>query len=557
MPSFSLLSSPWIPVRRRSGARERIRPSALTSGIEQDPIVALDWPRPDFDLACCELLIGLLALAGHREASDEENWLEWWESPPTPEELDRRLAPFARAFLLDGPGPRFLQDFDELEGEPEAIGKLLIEFPGEQTLKRNIDHFVKRGGVTVLGRAAAAIALFTLQDFAPAGGAGIRTSLRGGGPLVTLVLPEPEHGPEPERRPQAEPTDSPLWSLLWLNTVWEKDWPEPTEAQLPRIFPWLAKTRTSESNQITTPNNVHPAQAYFGMPRRIRLVFKDIPDGRPCDLTGEVDPRVVVGFRQRPRGTNYADWRHPLTPYYRQKAESIDWLPVHPQPYRLGYRDWLGLVVSDQPGEGALRRPARVVEVARKRLLELDRQAARRVRLRAAGYDMDNMKARGFVDTEIPLPILSESQRETFEAFSRELVGRAREVASLLGGAIRQALFGNEAPGADAGARYLAQERFWDRTEAPFRDVIGRLAERLDAAADEEAQRTVLADIRPNFDQELQRAALAVFDELVRFEEIGEQRTMERKIMARRRLVSGLRAASGQAPKRQQRRKAA
>ncbi|MCX7631280.1 MAG: type I-E CRISPR-associated protein Cse1/CasA [Geminicoccaceae bacterium] len=545
MSTLSLISSPWLPVRRRSGGREHVRPSELTSRIADDPIVALDWPRPDFDLACCELLIGLLALAGFREAADPEGWIAWWEEPPEPGDLARRLAPFEPAFLLDGPGPRFMQDFEQLSGEPEAIGKILIEAPGEQTLKRNIDHFVKRGGVRALGRAAAAMALFTLQNFAPGGGKGHRTSLRGGGPLVTLVLPEPVGG------------EPPLWHRLWLNAVWEQDWPEPVAAQMPRIFPWLGKTRTSEKNETTTPEDVHAAQAYFGMPRRIRLVFEENHDSRPCDLSGEVDAILVTGFRQRPKGANYAAWRHPLTPYYRQKPDSSEWLPVHPQPYRLGYRDWLGLVVSDQPGEGALRRPARVVEIARSRLGELDRRSARRARLVAAGYDMDNMKARGFVEAEMPLPLVPERVREAFEAVGRELVGQAREVASLLGGTLRQALFGTEAPGADAGDRYLAQERFWERTEAPFRSAIAELAEQFERAPDEEAQRTVLANVRENFANVLRRTALSIFDELVRFEAIEDQRTMERKIAARRRLVSGLSPRTTDASSKGRRREAA
>lgn len=238
MSTLSLLSSPWLPVRRRSGARARIPPSDITSAIDRDPIVALDWPRPDFDLACRELLVGLFALAGHREASEEEAWVEWWRRPPSPADLSLRLQPFAPAFLLDGSGPRFLQDFAQLSGQPEEIGKLLIEAPGAQTLARNIDLFVKRGGVQALGRAAAAMALFTLQDFAPSGGKGNRTSLRGGGPLVTLVLAEGEEG---------EPS---LWHQLWLNVVWEKDWPEPNQAQLPRIF---LGSRRPEPHRTTRP----------------------------------------------------------------------------------------------------------------------------------------------------------------------------------------------------------------------------------------------------------------------------------------------------------------
>ncbi|MGG2362666.1 type I-E CRISPR-associated protein Cse1/CasA, partial [Salmonella enterica] len=81
---------------------------------------------------------------------------------------------------------------------------LLIESPGANTLKKNLDHFVRRGRVEVLAPAAAAMALFTLQTFAPSGGAGHRTSLRGGGPLTTLVRPGTVAG-----------LSDALWPLLW------------------------------------------------------------------------------------------------------------------------------------------------------------------------------------------------------------------------------------------------------------------------------------------------------------------------------------------------------
>ncbi len=546
MAAFSLLHDPWIPVRRRSGARERIRPPDLTSDLATDPITAFDWPRADFDLACRELLIGLLALAGHAEASDLDGWLHWWKRAPDPDELDRRLAPFAPAFLLDGPGPRFMQDAQELPGSPEEIGKLLIEAPGEQTLALNKDLFVKRGGVAVLGRPAAAMALFTLQDFAPGGGQGHRTSLRGGGPLVTLVLPDPDAAGEP-----------PLWHQLWLGVVWEPDWPAPDASQLPRIFPWLAPTRTSEKGRVTTPEDVHPAQAYIGMPRRIRLVFEPNGTDRPCDLLGDRDTVLVTGFHQRPHGTNYAAWRHPLTPYYRQKPESVEWLPAHPQPYRLGYRDWLGLVVADAPSERETTRlPARAVVLARERLAELGRRSAR---LLAAGFDMKKMKARGFVEAEMPLPLVRPERRESFEAASRELVRRAREVASLLGGCVRQALWSGEAPGADAGDRYLAQERFWDATEPAFLATLRDLAGRLETAepGGEEGIRAALEQARSRFSEELRRTALSIFDALVRFDEIDQDRTMERRIQARRRLVAGLREPSATGAPATKRRKAA
>jgi CRISPR system Cascade subunit CasA len=97
--------------------------------------------------------------------------------------------PYAAAFSLDGEGPRFLQDFSPLGGEPRPVEALFIEAPGANALKLNTDLLVKRERIRVLSRGSAAMALYTLQQFAPSGGAGHRTSLRGWGPLVTLVVP--------------------------------------------------------------------------------------------------------------------------------------------------------------------------------------------------------------------------------------------------------------------------------------------------------------------------------------------------------------------------------
>ena len=80
--------------------------------------------------------------------------------------------------MLDGPGPRFLQDQAELDGEAVPVGALLIDTPGANALRKNTDLFVKRGRIEVLSRAAAAIGLFTLNAYAPAGGAGIDLAAR-------------------------------------------------------------------------------------------------------------------------------------------------------------------------------------------------------------------------------------------------------------------------------------------------------------------------------------------------------------------------------------------
>ena len=330
---FNLLHDPWLPVLRRSGP-SLIRPSQIAEAHATDPIIAFDWPRADFRIAAHEFLIGLLSTAC--PPRDEEAWGDWMDTPPSPATLDAAFAPIAHAFDLDGPGPRFLQDLEELVADSEPIERLLIEAPGDSTVKKNTDLLVRRGRARRLSRATAAMALYTFQSWAPAGGAGNRTGLRGGGPMVTLVLPS------------ENPT---LWQVLWANVPCGC---KPAEADLPRVFPWLAPTITSEGSRTVTPVEAHPLQCWWGMPRRIRLDFEARPS--PCDLTGQADEIAVTGWRQRPRGVNYAFWGdvHPLTPRYRVKPDS-EILPVHPQPGGIGYRHWLGLVAS---ARDALRYPA-------------------------------------------------------------------------------------------------------------------------------------------------------------------------------------------------------
>jgi CRISPR system Cascade subunit CasA len=208
----------------------------ITDRIDgENPFVGCAWPRADFDGAAHEFLIGLLATAA--APTDDEERLAWWEVPPAPEMLQERFAEYADAFFLDGDGARFMQDADDLEGAVEVeVGALLIDAPGENTLKKNADLFVKRGSVSVLCRAAAAMALFTLQAYAPSGGEGHRTSLRGGGSLTTSAVAG-RAGQPPN-----------LWGRLWPNVETRAAiesrgvaGPQPSRE---RIFPWLAPTRT-------------------------------------------------------------------------------------------------------------------------------------------------------------------------------------------------------------------------------------------------------------------------------------------------------------------------
>jgi len=487
--TFNLISTPWLSVIRASGQRDHIRPADLTVGIDSDPILDVDFPRADFRGAALEFLIGLLTVA----CPPIDDWEPRWTSPPSTADLKAAFAPFVVGFTLDGEGARAYQDLEDLAIEPTPVEALLIDAPGAATVKKNAAFLVKSGRVEVMSRSAAAIALLTLQTMAPAGGAGHRTSLRGGGPLTTLVVPT---------RPAT------LWHRLWANVPPGDAPPKPTEFS--RIFPWLAPTRlSSKDGRTTTPENVDWRQAFFGMPRRIRLDFEPNVGRSACDLTGEIDDVIVRTYRTRPHGMNYDAWggRHPLTPHYRKAGDPIRY-PVHGQDGRFGYRQWVAMLYGAKDG---LREPALCVsQFVTHRKDDLPR-GDRSFRLMAAGYDMDNMKARAFIEAETPDIIAPDGDSEAVAEKARNFVAAANEVAGALGQAVKIALYGD---GTDVGRNTTplttARDRFWtdtnDRFFATLNDFSKLPAEELTGDAAVPMARTWRAVMK--------RTALAIFDDM-------------------------------------------
>ena len=528
---FNLIDEPWLPVRRRSGVVERIQPWRVNERIAEDPFVFFAWPRPDFNGASHELLIGLLSTVV--APADDDEWEEWWRKPPKPEVLRQRFSTVAHAFALDGPGPRFLQDLDPLDcADNKEAAMLLIDTPGAQTLRNNADLFVKRGAAPILSRAAAAMALFTLSSFSPSGGAGHRTSMRGGGPMTTLVLAE------------HRALGNTLWGRLWPNVESrEQIEARSTEAALEddpgTIFPWLVPTRTSNpkaGGRPTTPADVHPLQVYWGMPRRIRLRFESA-QGRRCGLTEAEDPIVVTGYRTRNYGTHYSEgFEHPLTPHYRQKAGDVAKLPVHPRPGGLSYREWPGLVVRSKDG---LREPARTV----RRFGQSREHSAADVRFAAFGYDMDNMKARAWIEGEMPIFRVGGEAREWLDGFIRHAVAAADTTARLVTGAIKSAIYGR--PKDARGDHGFVAERFYRDTEQAFHVAVRGAA----TAVEEHSDRDDPAfETRRRWAPVLEEAALRLFDEYAPSEGL-EDRAMVRHVKARHYLTLALRGR-GKAGKR-------
>ena len=442
---LNLVNDAWIPAYTAGGAR-RIRAWDIAdAGVEW-----VDWGRGDLNLGCLELLIGLVLIADPPE--NESDWHARYERPRSAR-LRERLEALSPHFELDGPGPRFMQDLEPFETDGRRAvspaDMLLIDSPGARTRRNNADISVGRDRYGDLPLDLAAMALYTLQAWAPSGGAGNRTALRrGGGPLVTLVQPVAAGAHR-------------LWRLVWANVPFGV----PLEpARCAQALPWLQPARTSGDGTIVTPDTCHPAHALFGMPRRLRLV---VEGGR------------VVGVVQKKHGPRYRGWAHPLTPHFRTRDTMVP-RPVPMRPGTLSYRGWLGVTLG--------RDTERVQRAATVRRMQA-MAGAPVCEILAGGWAMRGMKALDFHTDVYP----SFRMDAHAEARVRTLVEAATVAATRLARALRTA----HGSAADTAA---VEEAFLQRTEGAFIASAHALAQASQAPIEQEWLET------------LGRAALGLFD---------------------------------------------
>src|SRR5699024_3103679 len=161
--------------------------------------------------------------------------------------------------------------------KPSRINGIFIDGPGENGIKRNTDHFVKRTANNIISLPMAALALFAWQVNGVAFGTGYRVGSSGGGPLTNLIVPNNNKAS--------------LWKKVWLNVINKVVWPyEAPDLNSEELFPWLGETRSSNK-----PNSkIYPEKSkrndltvYWAMPNRIRLILCDENEMAVCDLTGK------------------------------------------------------------------------------------------------------------------------------------------------------------------------------------------------------------------------------------------------------------------------------
>ncbi|HHL3258215.1 type I-E CRISPR-associated protein Cse1/CasA [Citrobacter braakii] len=471
---FSLITEPWLPVIDRQGQRRKISPRELAD----NDIIELAWPRADFQGAAYQLLIGLLQTVFAPE--DEEQWGDIWEDGIDPDRWQKALERVAVAMQFGPQKPAFLQEFSRLDVENSAIAGLLIDAASGNAVELNKDHFVKRRIYRHFCPHCAVMALYTVQTNSPAGGPGFRTSMRGGGPLTTLLMP-------------VQPNE-PLWRKLWLNVMpGQQQW---QDEQLALIFPWLAATRSSETEKNrVTPENAHPLQAYWGMPRRLEIDFSHTQSGE-CDLCGEHHPALLSQIRSKNYGVQYDGWVHPLSPYRKAlKDAASPMLALKGQPGGLVYKDWLGLTMTTEDKLNCTI-PARVV---------LGNPEPGATGLWCFGFDMDNAKARCWYEHRLPLIALSADEAESFKGLLSIAVELAISVRPLLVQALKQAWFGS--PKEAKGDFSIVDIAFWQQTEPGFRQLWQTLSQHPSSL-----QPQARAALR-EWGENLQRGLLQIFDQ--------------------------------------------
>ena len=497
---YNLIEQQWIPIRRADGTCERIAPWQITDchADEQRRIVALAAPRPDFNGALIQFLIGLVQTTMPPHTNEE--WRACLKTPPNAATLRAAFQTVAHAFNLDGDGPRFMQDFDLRESTENAtpISALLMDAPGEQTEKFNKDFFVKRGFADSFCYSCSANALFTLQTNVPSGGQGHRTSLRGGGPLSTILL-----GQTP-------------WETVLMNVVCKNEFDamsgNPSLAADDARFPWLAETRTSQKNGgvETTPLHGHPTQMYWAMPRRIRLNTITSTQGI-CQLCGHQGD-LCNGYLAQNYGVNYTGaWQHPLSPYGRNTQSEP--FALHPKQGGITYRHWVANVYGDQATKVS---PAAVFNAFRKRFA-----CPPHLRVFCFGYEMDNMKAISWCETIQPYFELEESARAAFTARVAKLRDAAVEVHGHLLTAFKKALLYPKQEAKGGSIFHALSAEFWHTTEAAFYACVNDLKDVSEPQA-----------VNERWLKTLQQAALDLFDGRVNTSQF-ETMDIKRAVLAR------------------------
>ncbi|WP_438864533.1 type I-E CRISPR-associated protein Cse1/CasA [Neptunicella sp.] len=518
---MNLINDKWLPFKLKDGSEQALPISAIC----RPDVIDFALPRADFQGSAYQFAIGLLQTVFAPE--DELEWHKYFDQAPTEEALNNAFNVVVHAFNADGDGPLFMQDFDALEEASEKnISQLLIETPGENGVKDNKDHFIKREHCKVMSLEMAVLALFTLQLNAPPNKACKpgRVSIRGGGPLTTLVMPSQ--------------LDSSLWTKLWLNVINREMWRYPeVDFTDGRIFPWLVATKSSEIYF----HDVHPLHMFWAMPSRIRLHVQK--GERNCGITGRRTTLFVDVFKILGNGNNYdGEWSHPLTPYRYNKKSDI-FLSVKGSADSSNYKYWSDFLFVDNASNTKCAAVVSHFYAVLPFFLEKQNQLPS---LWVFSYDLEKARLDGWYSNHLPIFSLSEEVSDKLSREIKQLATLSDEISKQILRHIKLANYGRferETYRLEFGKKNPAEKNdntisgniqcdFWQRTESIFYKAVSQLVENTQEQnylLTPEQAKTWLTDIRT--------LSLNLFDEYA-LSELGNQRSMAKRIKSRQ-LLSG------------------
>jgi CRISPR system Cascade subunit CasA len=480
------ITDAWIDVRFADNSTALIRPDEVVCADNGQAPIDVTAPHQAIRIGVFEKLLGLFQSLWHPSRADI---VTAWQSPPHGATIRAWLAPAAPFFYLFGTTPAF-QDTSVANEPEESVSALLLTAPGEHTRKYNQDLWSR--DYEALSVELAMQALVTAQTHSPAGGSGHRTSIRGGGPITTLVDADT------------------LWHRILANLLPSDEFDRLGNGsrELPALFPW-APARTGR----VTPEDAPASHLYFSCPRRILL---SPPVEGVCALTGRTG-WVVRSMRSKNKGPEYDSslWRHPLTPYYRRKEKGI--IQVLPRlgaalPFGCAWKEWVGLVADTGDAAGPGLAAAAIVRQWRSQPSLARRLGMARLSVEAFGLRCASANILGTVSGRLPVPELDDSVVSPLMDWSNGAVSAASEIADLLKSALQKA--GSQSA-ADA-----ALTRFWSETESDFYARQAAVAALLGAG--ETAASAAIADVSRSLHEGLVRTALRVFDDEAPIVSAGE-----------------------------------
>jgi CRISPR system Cascade subunit CasA len=118
---MNLITDKWIPVLRKD-CKDTIKPWQIAE--TENPVIEINAPRPDFQGALYQFLIGLLQTCF--APKNEDIWKKYWKNLPAKEELRAAFEhdKVKNAFEIDNPnGAAFMQEHPDTNNHYKIFEK--------------------------------------------------------------------------------------------------------------------------------------------------------------------------------------------------------------------------------------------------------------------------------------------------------------------------------------------------------------------------------------------------------------------------------------------------